>query len=376
MSSGATRKIEYLSLERQHAALATELEEAVTRVVRGSERDARAVLAEFEHCLAGYCGTRHAICTACGTDALEIGLSTLNLPKGTEVITAAFGFFSTVAAILRAGLTPVLVDVDARTFNLDPERIRSAVTAYTRVVVPVHLFGGAADLTSITGIASECSLAVIEDAAQALGTIAAGRSAGTIGMLGCLSFNWSKNLATMGNGGALLTDDDELARRARILQNYGMSTLFNHARIGLNSKLDSLEASVLLVKIGQLESWNTRRRAIASRYTALLEDLPEVGTPSTPCGRAHTYHKYTICAEDRDGLREHLAAKGIETLVFYPLPLHQQPCFAGLVRTGPGGVDTAERLARCVISLPIYPELDDEEVEYVASEVRRFYRAS
>lgn len=366
-------RIEYYSLSRQHSALGDELAESIAKVVRAGERQAREVVAEFEDHLGQYCGTRHAVGTASGTDALEIALSVLDLPHGSEVITGAFGFYSTVAAIVRCGLTPVLIDVEPGTFNLNPECLSQAVTPLTRVLLPVHLFGKAASINSVSEIAREYSLAVIEDSAQALGCTVAERPVGANGVMGCLSFNWSKNLATMGNGGALLSDDEELAQKARVMQNYGAAPPFVHNRLGLNSKLDPLEAAVLLVKLRHLAAWNSRRVAIANRYTSLLQVVPDVVTPQPGVAGSHTYHKYTVLAKDRDTLREYLALRGIETMVFYPRALHQQPCFADIVRLGPGGAPISEGLPTRVLSLPMYPELMDEEVDYVARTITAYY---
>jgi dTDP-4-amino-4,6-dideoxygalactose transaminase len=369
-------KIEYLSLRRQHDELADELFDSIKRVLISDEITTRRTVQHFEEKLAGYCGVAHAVAVNSGTDALNIALSVLDIPPGSEVITSAFGFFSTVAAIIKARLKPVLVDIDANTFNIDPHKIEAAISDTSKVILPVHLFGRAADLDKITSIAKKHSLVVVEDVAQALGAKIDGIPVGGVGEIGGLSFNWSKNLATLSNGGAIITNDSDLAKGAEVMRNYGMSASFHHTRIGLNSRLDPLEAALLLVKLQYLDNFNAARIEIAKKYNSLLAKISSVKTPSLGPHSSHVFHKYAILADKRDALKAYLLERGVETMVFYPAPLHRQPCFVDHIRIGNDRLEVSELVVDKILCLPIYPELTTDEVEYVAECVAAFYANS
>ena len=299
VSQIASRKIEYLAPQRQHDELADELLSSIKGVLFSDEAVTRKTVGEFEEMLSHYCGVAHAIAVNSGTDALTIALSILDIPPRSQVITSDFGFFSTVAAIINADLTPVVVDIDLRTFNLDPSKIESAISDTTKVILPVHLFGRAADMEALLSIARKYSLILVEDAAQALGARLSGTPVGSVGTLGALSFNWSKNLATQGSGGAIITNDHALAKKCEVMRNYGMSGSFYHTELGMNSRLDPLEAAILLVKLQHLDKNNERRILIAQRYNGYLESIPNIRTPSIGNNLTHVFHKYSILAENK-----------------------------------------------------------------------------
>jgi dTDP-4-amino-4,6-dideoxygalactose transaminase len=376
MSQTPLPKIEYLSLRRQHNELADELYDSINRVLISDETTARKTVQDFEEKLAGYCGVAHAVAVNSGTDALTIALSVLDIPLGSEIVTSAFGFFSTVAAIIKAGFKPVLVDIDANTFNIDPHIIEAAISDTTKAILPVHLFGRVADLNKLTSIAKKYSLVVVEDAAQSLGAKINGVPVGSVGQICGLSFNWSKNLATLSNGGAVITNDNELAKEAEVMRNYGMSASFYHTRLGLNSRLDPLEAALLLVKLQYLDNFNARRIEIAKKYDSLLTKISSVKTPSLGPHSSHVFHKYAILADRRDALKDYLLKRGVETMVFYPAPLHRQPCFVDHIRIGSNCLEVSELVVNNILCLPIYPELTTDEIEYVAECIAAFYANS
>jgi dTDP-4-amino-4,6-dideoxygalactose transaminase len=360
--------VPYLSVARQHRAIADEIAGAVEGVLRHEDR--WLPLQRLESELASFFGVRHAIAVASGTDALTIALCALELAPGAAIVTSAFGFFATIAAILRAGATPRFVDIDLRTFTLNLDQALSHLDADVRVVLPVHLFGFALDVSPFVTTGHSI---VVEDAAQAFGAKRNGLRAGTFGIVGALSFNWSKNLSSVGNGGALLTNDDEIAHRARVFSNYGMSESFTHSVVGLNSRMDPLEAAILSVKLRYLDAWNERRIAIAARYETQLSSVREVRTPHADGAGTHVFHKYAILAQNRDELRTYLAARGVETMVFYPIAQHRQPCLANLADYAVGHFPHTDTAVSQVLCLPIFPELTDAEIDYVADCIVDFY---
>jgi len=314
---------------------------------------------------------RHAVAVASGTDALTIVLSVLKLRTGTRVVTSAFGFFATVAAILRVGAVPEFVDINLDTFTMDSAQALNARRTGAEVLLPVHLFGFASD---VRGLLDDTHAVVVEDAAQAFGAKREGVVAGTSGVAGVLSFNWSKNLAAVGNGGAIITNDDAVAAQARVLANYGMSASFTHTVVGLNSRLDPLEAVVLSVKLRHVDKWNERRRRIAARYYAHLFGVGDLRLPASDTDEAHVFHKYAVLTEQRDALRAYLATNGVETMVFYPRAQHQQPCLTDGEHLAIGKYPRAESVVQRVLCLPMFPELTDDEVDYVSSLITDFFR--
>ena len=361
--------IPQLDLQRQHAALREELLGAAARVL-GSSRfvlgeEGRALEAE----VAQLCGTRHAIGVGSGTDALRLALAALEIGPGDEVVTTAFSFIASASTILMAGATPVFADIEADTFAIDPAQVERLLGPRTRAVVPVHLYGHPAALDRLTALARGRGLAVIEDAAQALGATYAGRPVGSWGDLACLSFYPTKNLGACGDAGMVLTSRDDLALRLRELRDHGSAERYRHVRLGFCSRLDELQAALLRVKLRRLPAWTEARRRIAERYRELLAEAPLVLPVERPPAR-HVYHQFTVRSSQRDLLAKRLAEAGVGTAVHYPLPIPGQPLFE---RGSRGAADwpRAWQAAREVLSLPCFPELADAEVEAVGRAVRR-----
>jgi dTDP-4-amino-4,6-dideoxygalactose transaminase len=374
-------RIRLFDLARQNLPLADELMSAVARVAEAQAFVLGAAVEEFEASVAEYVGTRHAVGVASGTDALYLALRLLDLREGDEVITSPFSCFATAGAIANAGGRVVMADIEPRTFNLDPAAVVAAVSRRTRAIVPAHLFGQMARMDPLLEIARERGLWVIEDAAQALGAKALvgghWRSAGTVGAVGCFSFYPTKNLGGWGDGGLVVTDDPALAERLRRLRVHGASyarTRYVHDEIGINSRLDAVQAAVLQVKLRHLPGWTETRRARAAWYDRRLADVEGIVTPAAEPDRFHVYSLYTVRAQRRDELRRHLAERDIESGIYYPRPLHLQPCFSHL-SYGAGDFPEAERAAQEALSLPLYPELGVAEMERVADAVAEFYGA-
>jgi dTDP-4-amino-4,6-dideoxygalactose transaminase len=330
----------------------------------------------LEQAVAGLMHVRHGIACASGTDAILLPLKALGLAPGDEVITPAFTFFATAGTIHNAGGTPVFVDIDPVTYNIDPAAIEAAITPRTRAIVVVHLYGQMAAMERILPMAERHGIPVIEDGAQAIGARrrigGEWRHPGELGWVATLSFFPTKNLGAWGDGGMMLTQDDATAERLARLRLHGGSRQYHHDEIGTNSRLDSLQAAVLLAKLPYLAGWNDARRANAAYYTAAFEGHPAVRTPRTDPANEHIFHQYTLRVERRDELQAHLKARGIGHAVYYPLALHLQPCFAHLGYQ-PGSLPATEAAMRSVISLPIYPELTREQQDAVVNAIREFY---
>ena len=322
--------------------------------------------------MAKYCGTKHGIGVASGTDALLLSLRALGVGNGDEVITTTFSFFATAGVISRLGARPVFIDIDSKTFNLDPGKIKSAISSRTKAIMPVHLYGQMAEMDELGEIALRNGIPIVEDAAQAIGAEYKGRKAGQFGAAGCFSFFPSKNLGAYGDGGFITTDDDKLADLIRKLRVHGSKPKYYHSVVGYNSRLDTLQAAVLLVKMHYLPLWHEARRQKADNYNRLLKDVKQVTTPYVRDYNYHIYHQYTILAENREGLKEFLKAKEIGFDTYYPLPLHLQECYRDL-KYKPGDLPVAESLAHLAISLPVFPELREDEQEYVTGAIKEFY---
>jgi dTDP-4-amino-4,6-dideoxygalactose transaminase len=351
--------IPILDLEPQVAALWPELSQAFQRVMWSTHYILGPEVRAFETEAARFLGARHAIGVNSGTDALFLALRALGIGPGDEVITTPFTFFATAEAISHVGATPVFVDVDPVTMNLDASLVEAAVTARTRAILPVHLFGQVCDMATLLEIADRHGLKVVEDCAQSFGAWASGgRRAGTLGQFGCFSFFPSKNLGAAGDAGLIVTDDDALAEQARMLRSHGSKVKYRNEFIGYNSRLDELQAALLRVKLPHLEGWNAGRRRVAERYGHLLGGHPQLRVPRTT--EEHVFHQYTIQVHgvDRDRLQARMADEGIDTMVYYPVPCHKLQ----LYRDSHAQVacPQAERLATQVISLPIWPEMHEE----------------
>ncbi len=365
-----------LDLVAQYQTIRDEIEPALRSVIERQAFVMGPEIPELERRIAEFAHVKHAVACASGTDALLLPLKALGLRPGDEVIAPAFTFFATAGAIHNAGGTPVFVDIDPVTFNVDPAAIEAAITPRTRALVVVHLFGQLAPLERILPIARKHGLAVIEDGAQAIGARrridGSWRHMGELGTVGTLSFFPSKNLGGWGDGGMMLVQDDALAERLGRLRLHGGARQYYHDEVGFNSRLDSLQAAVLLVKLRHLEAWNAARRARAARYADAFAGHPAICPPRTDPDNEHIFHQYTIRAERRDGLLAHLKAQGIGCAVYYPLPLHLQPCFAHLGYRE-GALPVTEAAMRSVLSLPIYPELTDRQQDEVIAAVTGFY---
>jgi len=366
----AVDRVPLLDLGRQYAPLKEELDAAVLRVMAHGRFINGPEVAEFEKAAAGYVGAKHAIGVASGTDALLVALRAVGVGPDTEVIMPTFTFFATAGTVHNLGAKPVFVDIDPDTYNLDPARIEAVISNKTRAIMPVHLFGQCADMTPLLKVADAHGIPVVEDAAQALSASHGEQMAGTIGKLGCFSFFPTKNLGCLGDGGLIVTDDDELSELIRKLKAHGAKPKYYHQLVGYNSRLDTIHAAALLVKLPHLDAWSRHRRVNAARYDELLADVP-VRRP-TDAGRGyHIYNQYTIELDRRDEFREHLRSRNVGHEVYYPVPLHRQECFAHL-GYNKGDFPVSERAVGRVCALPIFPELTPDEQDYVVQAVKDF----
>lgn len=367
-----------VDLQSQYAKIKQDIDAGIQEVIDTASFVKGKKVTEFQEHLEQYTGAKHVINVGNGTDALQIALMGLGLKPGDEVITPTFTFIATAEVVALLGLTPVVVDVDWETMNMDVESVRRAITPRTKAIVPVHLFGQCADMEAIMALAEEHHLYVVEDACQAIGakyTFSNGetKQAGTIGHIGCTSFFPSKNLGCYGDGGAIFTNDDELAAKMRAIANHGMVVRYHHDMVGVNSRLDSIQAAVLDAKLPHLDEYIAARQKAAAYYDKVFSSQPAVGKLLIP-GRdnrsTHVFHQYTlrVTGADRDALREGLAERGIPAMIYYPVPLHQQKAYLD-PRYKDGDFPVAERLAACVLSLPMHTELDEEQLAFITSSV-------
>lgn len=367
-------QIPLVDLRAQYATIRDEVRAAIDEILEGMQLRLGPNVQAFDQEWARFCGTKHAVGVGSGTDALQLAIRALGISDGDEVITVSHTFFATVEAILYSGARPILVDVDERTFNMDLGLIADRITSRTRAIMPVHLYGRTMDMKPLLEIARAKNVTVIEDACQAHGAMLdTGRRAGTAGKISCFSFYCSKNLGAYGEAGSIVTDDDALAESLRQLREHGQITRYFHPVIGYNARLDEIQAAVLRIKLRRLEAWNDRRRAIARLYGKLLADTGVI-TPED-VGERHVWHLYVIRVGDgrRDALKGYLAERGIGADIHYPVPIHLQEAaqFLGYRR---GELPVTEKLADEVLSLPIYAEMRDEQVEQVADAVRAFMK--
>jgi len=369
-------KIQLLDLKAQHAAIRDDIAAAVAEVFDSQRFIMGPKVEECERAIAGYCSCAYGIGVSSGTDALLASLMAENIGPGDEVITTPYTFFATAGSIARTGATPVFVDIERDTFNIDPSLIEARVTEKTRAVMPVHLFGRAADMDPAMEIAGRHGLVVIEDAAQAIGAEYKGQRAGSIGHYGCFSFFPSKNLGGAGDGGMVVTNDTDRAERLRVLRDHGASPKYHHGLVGGNFRLDALQAAVVLVKLGRLDAWTGQRAENASRYGRLFAEsgLPGNATVRLPSATAdrHTFNQYAIRVSRRDELKTFLAEQDVATEIYYPVPLHLQGCFAHLGYKA-GDFPESEEAAAESLALPVYPELTDEQAGYVVGKIGEFF---
>jgi dTDP-4-amino-4,6-dideoxygalactose transaminase len=362
--------IPFLDMKARHAPLRREFLDAIGKVIDSGDFSGGAPVADFEKDFAAYCGTAHAIAVGNGTEALWLNLLAMGIGPGDEVITVPMTFIATVEAIFMAGATPVFVDIDERTYTMNPEALESALSERTKAIIPVHLFGQIAEMEPILAFARKHGLRVIEDAAQAHGAEYKNSKAGAHGDAGCFSFYPAKNLGAFGEGGAIVTGNADLADKLRMLRNHGQSRKNHHPVMGWNSRMDSIQAAVLRIKLRHLDSENRSRRGHARSYEAGLADLPGVTTPVCAADRTHVYHLYVIRVRMRDMIKDELAGKGISCGVHYPVPVHLQPACAGLGFRS-GDFPVSERCGDEFLSLPMFPELTQQQIDCVIQSVKQ-----
>ncbi|HVN19597.1 MAG TPA: DegT/DnrJ/EryC1/StrS family aminotransferase [Dongiaceae bacterium] len=362
-------KVPYLDLKAQYQSIKPEIDAAIARVLESCQFVLGSEVTGFERDFASYCGTSECIGLNSGTSALHLALLAAGVGPGDEVITVPFTFVASVAAIIYAGARPVLVDIEPRSFTMDPGKIESAITPRTKAILPVHLYGQAADMDPILEIARRRGLVVIEDAAQAHGAKYKGKSVGSLADMACFSFYPGKNLGAYGEGGAVTTNDPEYARAVRMLRDWGQDQKYHHVLRGYNYRMEGFQGAVLGVKLRRLDQWTEGRRRLVRQYNSLLSHC-DVETPREMPWAHHVYHVYTVRSADRDGLQAKLASEGIQTGIHYPVPVHLQPAYADL-GYGAGSFPQSEAAAQQVLSLPLYPELSSEAVAQVAAGISR-----
>jgi dTDP-4-amino-4,6-dideoxygalactose transaminase len=376
-------KVPFFDLAVQFKSIENEIKSALDEVFQSQQFIMGPNVQALEEAIAQYCQTRYAIAVASGSDALLLSLMALGIGTGDDVLLPPFTFFATAGSVSRLGATPIFVDIDRETYNIDPSKIEEKMTARTRAIIPVHLFGQCADMDPLLKIAKEKKLSIIEDAAQALGAEytpkvgSKGRRAGQIGDLGCFSFYPTKNLGAFGDAGMVVTDNPDLAEKVRMLRVHGSQPKYFHKSIGINSRLDTIQAAILMVKIRYLERWTAERQKKAERYQALFQDLLSsvdgFRLPTIQYQNRHIFHQYVIRVPGRDRLRQFLAEEGIGTDIYYPVPLHLQECYSFL-KYRRGDLPNSEKASEEVLALPIYPELTEDQQRVVVNRIRAFYK--
>jgi dTDP-4-amino-4,6-dideoxygalactose transaminase len=367
-------QVPLLDLRAQYQSIRTEILAAIERVAESQQFILGDEVRQFESEIAEYCGSRFAIGCASGADALRLALMAYGIGPGDEVLTVPYTFFATASAIHLCGARTVFVDVDANTFNIDIEQARQALEQHPKIkaILPVHLFGGCADMDPLCTLAKDYGIPVIEDAAQSIGSEYKGRRAGTLGDIGCFSFFPSKNLGAFGDAGLCTTNNPAIAERLAALRVHGSKLKYYHESVGLNSRIDAIQAAILRVKLRYLDEWTRGRQWNAELYRTHLAGSPVHFPAPAPYQTRHIYNQFVIRAECRDGLKNHLAESGIGAEIYYPLPLHLQQCFAYL-EYRKGNFPVSERLAMESLALPIYPELTPDDIAYVSTQIRSYY---
>lgn len=373
-------KIPVLDLRRQYSLLEKEIGEAIKRVLESGQFILGPEVEAFEKEVSVFLGIKHAIGVASGTDALLIALKALGIRQGDGVVVPDFTFFATAGAVVNSGATPVFCDIEPKTFNISVEYLKKILkdppeNIKIKAVIPVHLYGQMADMDEIMELAKEYNLYVVEDCAQAFGAGYKGKKAGTMGHIGCFSFFPTKNLGAYGDGGLIVTNDDDLAEKARIIRVHGARPKYYHHVVGYNSRLDAIQAAILRAKLPYVEEWNRKRQRLADRYDNLLKDIDGLVIPYRAPDRTHIFHQYTIRVkkEARDSLRKCLADRGIGTEVYYPGALHIQPCF-NILRVKMENLSESVRVCREVLSLPMFPELSEEEQIYIGNSIKEYFQ--
>ena len=361
--------IPMVDLKTQYHNLKPEIDQAVLDAIESTQFILGPNVTAFEQETAAYLGTPHAVACASGTDALHLAILAAGIGAGDEVITSPFTFIATAEAICYAGATPVFVDIDPKTFNIDPAKIEAAITGRTKAIIPVHLFGQPADMSAIQAICDKHKLLIIEDCAQSFGAAFNGTMTGAIGALGCFSFFPSKNLGCYGDGGLITCATKELAEELKVLRNHGSRVRYHHSVIGFNSRLDDIQAAILRVKLKRIDEFNSGRRRVAQLYSELLKDL--VTVPFEDGKGVHVYHQYTLLTDRRDEIMAKLSERQISSAVYYPIPLHKQDVFAEAY----AGINlpVAEEVASRCMSLPVYPEMSDDSVRLVTETIKEVF---
>ncbi|MBA4149334.1 MAG: DegT/DnrJ/EryC1/StrS family aminotransferase [Verrucomicrobia bacterium] len=362
--------VPFLNLIAQYESLKTELLPVVEKVLAAGHYILGPNVSAFEQECATYVGAKFGVGVNSGSDALTLALRALDIGPGDEVITTPFTYIAPAESVHQAGAKLIFADIDPRTFIIDPTEIRRKLSPRTRAIIAVHLFGQAAPMRELQEIATEHGLHIIEDCAQAIGAVYEGKPVGSIGTLGCFSFYPTKNLGADGDGGMVVTNDESLAKKLKMLRVHGIEKRYYHDLHGYNSRLDEIQAAILRVKLPYLKQWNERRAEIAGRYVAGLKDLP-CDLPVTSSGNTHIYHVFALLTEKRDALQQHLADRGVPTIIYYPLPLHLQKVYADLP-FHEGDFPVSEAVSKRILPLPMYPELTNEQVDYVVQMIREF----
>jgi dTDP-4-amino-4,6-dideoxygalactose transaminase len=370
--SSVKRKIPITDLGLEYEVIKKELTPVLETILRSGSYVLGSELTQFETALASYLDVRHAIGVNSGTDSLLIALRALDIGPGDEVILPAKSFFATAEPVMHLGAKPVFVDIDPVSYTLDPAAVSSKISARTKAIIAVHLYGLMADVKALSTLARKKRIPLVEDMAQAIGSTCEGKKAGSWGEIACLSFYPTKNLGACGDAGAVLTSNGRLAERVRSLRNHGAKVKYQHEEVAYNSRLDEIQAAILRLKLPHLEEWNQKRRQLAGQYTDALKGLPIILPQELP-GRLHVYHLYSIQSEKRDDLKSFLQEEGISTGLHYPIPLHLLPALKGLGHRA-GDFPESEDLARRTLSLPLYPFMSSDDVLYVADAVRRFHK--
>jgi len=367
-------QVPFLDLKREYASIRDEIDQAIIKVLNNTQFILGPEVKSLEEEIARYCQTKYAIGVASGTDALLLSLRAFGIEPGDEVITSTFSFFSSAGVIANLKAKPIFVDIDPLTYNIDPQQIEKKITRKTKAIMPVHLFGQCADMDSILELAKKYNIKVVEDAAQSIGAKYKGKKAGSMGDTGCFSFYPTKNLGAAGDGGMVVTNNQDLSERIRLLRVHGQKSKYSHSIVGYNSRLDTLQAAILRVKLKYLDAWHEKRRTNATYYDKPFKDT-DIITPKIESFNYHIYNQYTIAVKNRDKLKEHLTQNQIGFDTYYPVPLHVQKCFEELGYKK-GNLPDSERKALEVISLPIYPGLTKEEQDYVIERIKDFIGTS
>ncbi len=374
------RQIQMVDLKSQYEKIQNEIDTAVLDVIRSTQFINGSEVKKFQEDLENYLGVKHVIPCGNGTDALQVAMMALDLKPGDEIITTSFTFVATVEVIALLGLTPVLVDVLPDTFNIDPESVKKAITPKTKAIVPVHLFGQCVHMEPLMELAKEHNLHIIEDNAQAIGAdyiFEDGRrqKAGTLGIIGCTSFFPSKNLGCYGDGGAVFTNDDELAKKLRVIVNHGMEVRYYHDSVGVNSRLDSVQAAILRIKLKHLNCYAGARNKAASYYDKAFANNPRITTPARSKFSTHVFHQYTLVIDNLDqfALQSFMGEKGIPAMIYYPVPMHMQKAYQD-PRYKEGDFPVTEKLSKTVISLPMHTELDEEQLKHITDSLLEYLK--